>query len=208
MKNSLRDSRVSTVSCCKFKVKKETMRLLRFRDTHFISLSISDKWYISKLHIFMYNLLNEIQHVGIKSVSIKKRNKTGSKRPVKLICFRFFNYSKRKDIFLTNQYLNKNTIRKWPLTRSFVTRSSSFIHLFCLITLIPLIYLITLYKFIYGVDLSWTRGFVVPGNLARPRIYPRSSSSIEFVPPLFIQLPFKVQLETLFGHTRRFYINL
>lgn len=95
---------------------------------------------------------------------------------MKLICFRFFNYSKRKDIFLTNQYLNKNTIRKWPLARSFVTRSSSFIHLFCLITLIPLIYLITLYKFIYGVDLSWTRGFVVPGNLARPRIYPRSSS--------------------------------
>lgn len=184
------------------------MRLLRFRDTHFISLSISDKWYISKLHIFMYNLLNEIQRVGIKSVSIKRNE-------IKLVdqwnwFVSDFLITRNVKIYFwqINIGLNKNTIRKWPLTRSFVTRSSSFIHLFCLITLIPLIYLITLYKFIYGVDLSWTRGFVVPGNLARPRIYPRSSSSIEFVPPLFIQLPFKVQLETLFGHTRRFYINL
>lgn len=73
---------------------------------------------------------------------------------MKLICFGFYSITRNKWRYISDKSM---LTRIKIFTRSSLGSSSSFIRLFCLITLIPLIYLITLYKFIYGVDLSWTR---------------------------------------------------
>lgn len=104
-----------------------------------------------------YNLLIWTRFYDHKISFDKRRNKTD--RPVKL-----------SQILLITS--NNTMIRLHSST--------------CLITLIPLIYPITLYKFIYGVDLdAWTR-------LRRPR----ESCTTSNLSSIFLidlpQLPFKV----------------
>lgn len=129
---------------------------------------------------------------------------------MKLICFGFYSITRNKWRYISDKSM---LTRIKIFTRSSLGSSSSFIRLFCLITLIPLIYLITLYKFIYGVDLSWTRLDQSPAilhDLALILDLPhRSNSCLLLFPPFFIRLPFKVQRKgTGYLVAHAFYITL
>lgn len=129
---------------------------------------------------------------------------------MKLICFGFYSITRNKWRYISDKSM---LIRIKIFTRSslgivvFIHPPVLFNHAY------PLIYLITLYKFIYGVDLSWTRLDQSPAilhDLALILDLPhRSNSCLLLFPPFFIRLPFKVQRKgTGYLVAHAFYITL